>query len=460
MNYAERSTILTPVFFSSDWRRTSGSTTSGLSTKLISATLFAVHCAGCLNYLIADRYRDAKKTWIGAVHSNFKEESIWGRYVASIYYSIITLTTTGYGDLHAENPIEMFDIFFMLFNLGLTSYLVGNMTNLRETIQAAKEFARRNQLPSPVQNKILSHMSQVQNRRIEHQDTLNGIHLFPSCFSFLTFVPQMEAEYYPPKEDVILQNEAPTDLCILVSGAVDLIAHIDGHDQFYTDEHYSSKYRRWAHHNEHSFQETERAQKFWLWESTERSGFEHCKPTAFTWRSVRTRYEGYRIDFHNSETAGKNETGEVHNLTGQGMNVNLTYDSDQTALQFAVHDGHLKIVRILLERGSNVNKPDARGWTLKAPAEQQGNKSIYDLLASYENRWVLDEPKKKILLAQKRSLHRESALSVCYPAPCGIAGEKFGGYYLTKAVNAENAEIDDLSVVQDGDHLFFLSKGT
>lgn len=30
----------------------------------------------------------------------------------------------------------------------------------------------------------------------------------------------MEAEYFPPREDVILQNEAPTDLYILVSGAV------------------------------------------------------------------------------------------------------------------------------------------------------------------------------------------------------------------------------------------------
>lgn len=30
----------------------------------------------------------------------------------------------------------------------------------------------------------------------------------------------MKAEYFPPKEDVILQNEAPTDFYILVSGAV------------------------------------------------------------------------------------------------------------------------------------------------------------------------------------------------------------------------------------------------
>ena len=33
----------------------------------------------------------------------------------------------------------------------------------------------------------------------------------------------MKAEYFPPKEDVILQNEAPTDFYILVTGAVVII---------------------------------------------------------------------------------------------------------------------------------------------------------------------------------------------------------------------------------------------
>lgn len=36
----------------------------------------------------------------------------------------------------------------------------------------------------------------------------------------------MKAEYFPPKEDVILQNEAPTDFYILVTGAVVIIQHI------------------------------------------------------------------------------------------------------------------------------------------------------------------------------------------------------------------------------------------
>lgn len=42
---------------------------------------------------------------------------------------------------------------------------------------------------------------------------------FSTCF-FVLKVSEMKAEYFPPKEDVILQNEAPTDFYILVTGAV------------------------------------------------------------------------------------------------------------------------------------------------------------------------------------------------------------------------------------------------
>lgn len=62
---------------------------------------------------------------------DFHQKSLYDRYVISIYWSITTLTTVGYGDLHAENTPEMiFIIFYMLFNLGLTAYLIGNMTTL------------------------------------------------------------------------------------------------------------------------------------------------------------------------------------------------------------------------------------------------------------------------------------------------------------------------------------------
>nr|GFC39917.1 potassium channel AKT1-like [Tanacetum cinerariifolium] len=98
---------------------------------LIAVTLFAVHSAGCFYYYLAAHYPNPGKTWIGYGNEDFEQESLWIRYVTSMYWSITTLTTVGYGDLHAQNRREMvFVICYMLFNLGMTSYLIGNMTNL------------------------------------------------------------------------------------------------------------------------------------------------------------------------------------------------------------------------------------------------------------------------------------------------------------------------------------------
>ncbi|KAJ6840306.1 potassium channel AKT1-like [Iris pallida] len=236
--------------------------------KLICVTLFAVHCAGCFYYLLAARYKDPSMTWIGASMPDFHEKSLWIRYITSMYWSITTLTTVGYGDLHPMNTGEMiFDIIYMLFNLGLTSYLIGNMTNLvvhgtsrtrkfRDTIQAASGFAQRNQLPVRLQDQMLAHLClkfRTDSEGLQQQETLDAlpkairssishylfynlvqkVYLFRGVSDDLVFqlVSEMKAEYFPPREDVILQNEAPTDFYILVTGSVDLIDCRNGSEE-------------------------------------------------------------------------------------------------------------------------------------------------------------------------------------------------------------------------------------
>lgn len=97
----------------------------------LQVTLFLVHCAGCMYYLLADRFPHQGKSWIDDIPGSIRDKSLSIKYITSIYWSITTMTTVGYGDLHARNTIEMvFITFYMLFNLGLTAYLIGNMTNL------------------------------------------------------------------------------------------------------------------------------------------------------------------------------------------------------------------------------------------------------------------------------------------------------------------------------------------
>nr|GEW74302.1 potassium channel AKT1-like [Tanacetum cinerariifolium] len=103
-------------------------------------------------YYLAAHYPNPGNMYIGYGNEDFEQESLWIRYVTSIYWSITNLTTVGYGDLHAQNRREMILVIcYMLFNLRMISYLIGNMINL---------------------------------------------------------------------EDVILQNEAPTNFCVLVTGAL------------------------------------------------------------------------------------------------------------------------------------------------------------------------------------------------------------------------------------------------
>ncbi|KAF5799467.1 putative potassium channel, voltage-dependent, EAG/ELK/ERG, rmlC-like jelly roll [Helianthus annuus] len=236
--------------------------------KLIFVTLFAVHCAGCFYYYLAATYPHPKDTWIGYDNENFKDDNLGVLYVTSMYWSITTLTTVGYGDLHAQNKREMiFVICYMLFNLGLTSYLIGNMTNLvvhgtsktrhfRDTIQAASSFAHRNQLPGRLQEQMLAHLClkfRTDSEGLQQQETIDALpkairssishylfyslldraYLFHGVSNDVLFqlVSEMKAEYFPPKEDVILQNEAPTDFYILVTGAVELIVMKNGVEQ-------------------------------------------------------------------------------------------------------------------------------------------------------------------------------------------------------------------------------------
>ncbi|MCL7032928.1 hypothetical protein MKW94_022938 [Papaver nudicaule] len=138
--------------------------------KLFCVTLCIVHTVGCLHYWMASHYHDKHKTWLGAQIGNFQDINIWKRYTYSLYWTVTTLTTVGYGDLHAVNNTEKIaTIFFMFFNISLTAYLIGNMTNLivqkntRALAMIDEEhhilrFAATNRLPETLLEQMVAHV--------------------------------------------------------------------------------------------------------------------------------------------------------------------------------------------------------------------------------------------------------------------------------------------------------------
>ncbi|CAK9327570.1 unnamed protein product [Citrullus colocynthis] len=471
-------------------------------TKLVSVTLFAVHCAGCFNYVIADKYPESKQTWIGAVNPNFKEDSVWNLYITSLYWSITTLTTTGYGDLHAENPREMlFDIFYMLFNLGFTSYLIGNMTNLvvhwtsrtrnfRDSVQAATEFALRNQLPERIQDQMLSHIClKFRTEGLKQQDTLNDLpkairasiahylfypilqkaYLFEGVSHDFLFqlVSDVEAEYFPPKEDIILQNEAQTDLYILVSGSVDLILsnNEDGQDEQVIGGATAGE----------MFGEfgvlCQKPQPFTI-RTTKLSQILRLKRTSLLYILQSNTEDGNiimnnffmkmkeyerimgNIWCDNCELLKKVENyskEDDENYVGSNSN-NL--DEHRIEFDEEVEGGEKEIIKF-----SHNNKLQGRN-----NGGQPSLENFTTISSNYLNN-VSRQIKKRVTVYMQHPQDRSKVKSqygklMLLPNSieelCKIAGEKFGGQMPTKVMSADNAEIDDINVIRDGDHLFLL----
>ncbi|CAN4076483.1 unnamed protein product [Withania somnifera] len=235
--------------------------------KLICVTLFAVHSAGCFYYWLATRYHNSESTWLGANIPDFKTRSIWLGYTYSMYWSIVTLSTVGYGDLHAVNTEEkIFTIFYMLFNIGLTAYIIGNMTNLivhtavrtfvmRDAINEILRYAKKNRLPEGLREQMLAHLTlKFKTAELQQEQVLEDLpkairssilqQLFRATLEnsyllkgvsddfIIQLVSEIKAEYFPPKVDIVIQNEIPTDFYILVSGAVDVVTYKNGMEQF------------------------------------------------------------------------------------------------------------------------------------------------------------------------------------------------------------------------------------
>ncbi|CAN6171080.1 unnamed protein product [Urochloa humidicola] len=394
-------------------------------TKLICVTLFAVHCAGCFYYLLADRYPDPSQTWLSASMPDFHVASIWRRYAASMYWSITTLTTVGYGDMHAVNTCEMvFTTLYMLFNLGLTAYLIGNMTNLvvhgtsrtrkyRDAIKAATGFAVRHELPARLQEQMVSHLSlkfRTDLEGLQQQETLDAlpkairsgisyhlffalvqsVYLFQGVSNDLIFqlVSEMNAEYFAPREDFILQNEAPSDFYILVTGSVELIELQNGAEQLagmaragdvvgeigvlcYRPQLFTARTRSLS-----QLLRMERTAFLRIVQANVGDGTiiinnliqylkEKKDSVAIAGVAEEIEYMLARGQLELPVTlcyaASKGDDFQMHQLLKRGVDPNESDNYWHTALHVAASTGHEQCVRLLLERGADPNARDAQG---------------------------------------------------------------------------------------------------
>ena len=91
--------------------------------------VYILHLCSCIYVFIGDIYysiQEGKPNWINTVFKDeTKEVENYRKYISSMYQITQTFTTTGYGDLHPINNIEIIFIMFCeIVNCGLFAYLL------------------------------------------------------------------------------------------------------------------------------------------------------------------------------------------------------------------------------------------------------------------------------------------------------------------------------------------------
>lgn len=219
-------------------------------------TFFLANLSACAFYFEALQRGLGPDTWVGAaIYPTFEGTSTADMYIYSLYWSVVTLSTTGYGDIHAYNPVEAGLItFWLLFVFFFTAYIIGSITLLvvkgdermgkyREDMRALQCYATLHGLPPKLRDSMQRHLklhfynqtasdesvlkvypSSIRRRvlRCSYFDHLARVYLFRGTkHRFLeALLGVARVELYLPHVDIISEGDHVTDLFVIISGQV------------------------------------------------------------------------------------------------------------------------------------------------------------------------------------------------------------------------------------------------
>lgn len=219
-------------------------------------TFFLANLSACAFYFEALQQGLGPNTWVGAaIYPTFQGTSTADMYIYSLYWSVVTLSTTGYGDIHAYNPVEAgLIIFWLLFVFFFTAYIIGSITLLvvkgdermgkyREDMRALQCYATLHSLPPKLRDSMQRHLklhfynqtasdetvlkvypSSIRRRvlRCSYFDHLARVYLFKGTkHRFLeALLGSARVELYLPHVDIISEGDHVTDLFVIISGQV------------------------------------------------------------------------------------------------------------------------------------------------------------------------------------------------------------------------------------------------
>ncbi|KRX02043.1 Cyclic nucleotide-binding protein [Pseudocohnilembus persalinus] len=245
--------------------------------KLTIIILLIAHLCGCIFVYVAlvQKQQNIKETWIevAVVESNILIDlnSWFDIYIASFYFSVITMITVGYGELYPINNLERFiTILITILSCGVFAYSVNEIGTIFKLMKQQKEefkeeqailvnHMKRKGLSKDLQNRVTKYYEYIYNENLQEKQI--GDRLIQNLpyslaqsikfeFNYQIFSEQKlllnnfseafvkklantaKENRFGPEHEIIKEGHEVSDLFFITSGSVDLFQQV-GKKQIY-----------------------------------------------------------------------------------------------------------------------------------------------------------------------------------------------------------------------------------
>ena len=224
--------------------------------KFLISILILMHWLACAWFFTAFAVAFPADSW--AVRAGIENAGPIAQYIRSLYWTITTMTTVGYGDITPARPTEyVFASMIMLMGASIYAFIIGSVASLLSSIQAAKnthweridsvtEFLRQRHVPADINSKVRNYYEYVwdHSRGVDKNDLLNDlpgplrleillhlakkildtVPLFKYCSPVLRneLLISLESRTYSPDSYIVREGESGKAIYFITEGSVEI----------------------------------------------------------------------------------------------------------------------------------------------------------------------------------------------------------------------------------------------